>query len=65
MVGIPSLWYSKKNTGMENPLDVSWYLAPVKMVLREGYMERDGYLWSDLPYTKGIGLQVSEGDIEF
>jgi len=35
------------------------------MVLRTGCREKDGYLWSDLPYTEGIGLQVSDEDLEF
>ncbi|MFA5003280.1 MAG: hypothetical protein WC502_09940 [Methanolinea sp.] len=39
--------------------------APVKMVLRTGCREKDGYLWSVLPYTEGIGLQVSDEDLEF
>lgn len=39
--------------------------APVKMVLRHGFQQRDGYLWSDLPYAKDIGLQVRDEDIEF
>jgi len=39
--------------------------APVKMVIRAGYLQKDGYLWSKLPYAKDIGLQVREEDIEF
>ncbi|OPX72593.1 MAG: hypothetical protein A4E38_00521 [Methanoregulaceae archaeon PtaB.Bin108] len=39
--------------------------APIRMVLRSGYREKDGYLWSDLPYTKDLGLQVRDEDIEF
>lgn len=39
--------------------------APVKMVLASGFRVQDGYLWSDLPYAKDIGLQVRDEDVEF
>jgi hypothetical protein len=39
--------------------------APVKMVLREGYRLRDGYLWAKLPYTRDVGLAVRDEDVEY
>ncbi|MCU0631850.1 MAG: hypothetical protein MUC66_02605 [Methanolinea sp.] len=47
------------------PLERFLVPAPARMVLTHGYRIKDGYLWSDLPYAKDIGLKVKDEDIEF
>lgn len=39
--------------------------APVKAVLRVGYVWRDGYPVADLPYDPDLGLMTDEDDDEF
>ena len=39
--------------------------APVKMVLRSGWIMRQGWPWCQLPYNEDTGLAVSDEDLEF
>lgn len=39
--------------------------APVKTVLRHGWHVRDSYVWSNIPYSKEVGLLTDESDSEY
>jgi hypothetical protein len=39
--------------------------APVKAVLKKGYTVKDGYVWSDLPYSDRTGLICDADDHEY
>jgi hypothetical protein len=55
----PETFKKKKRDGYLLPV-------PVKMVLRNGYEIKDGYLvCNSLPYDKDTGLEVEENDFEY
>lgn len=39
--------------------------APVKMVMKSRYHQKDGLLWAVLPYDRDDGLRVDDKDIEY
>lgn len=39
--------------------------APVKTIIRHGYKVKDGYVWSNIPYSKETGLITEAGDDEY
>ncbi len=39
--------------------------APVKTIIRHDYKVKEGYVWSNIPYSKEIGLITENGDDEF
>lgn len=36
--------------------------APIKSVIRHGYTVKDGYVWSNIPYSKETGLETEAGE---
>ena len=47
------------------PLENFLVPAPVKTIIRHGYRIKDGYVWSNIPYSKETGLETEAGDDEF
>ncbi len=47
------------------PIESFLVPAPVKAIIRHGYRIKDGYVWSNIPYSKEIGLETEAGDDEF
>lgn len=49
----------------DEPVENFLVPAPIKTIIRHGYIVKDGYVWSKIPYSKEIGLVTEEGDDEF